>query len=360
MKYIFTSFIILLFLTSSVIAQESDLPDLYIKDISFSECVERDLEIALFNQVREYEVLNIADDGSYLDVKDKPHQYYPITSEIRRLACIEYTVGNKGTASVNSDYNSPEGTPRLYESLFTTNENWTNKGHVHYSFTSKSLEPGETYSDTHILGLTLNSNTENAKHCVGIEVEMKTGIKGDLTESDASNNKSTICFDIDEYDFPGKVNNVTATKSEGNILELTWDAVDGADKYEIRAQNVAPVKHGSFFLDDITTNKAVIEFPNEDLHWIYVNAVKDGIAGELSSIFSYGTLVRKFKDVPISSWYFPYIQDLQANFIMDGYKHANGYHTGYFGPADNITVAESLKVEFAANHHSVAKYRVSL
>ncbi len=56
-----------------------------------------------------------------------------------------------------------------------------------------------------------------------------------------------------------------------------------------------------------------------------------------------------FSDTPSSEWYFKYVQrikdrQVQNQPIFEGYKTSSGQLTGRFGPADNITVGEMLKV----------------
>lgn len=63
-----------------------------------------------------------------------------------------------------------------------------------------------------------------------------------------------------------------------------------------------------------------------------------------------------FSDVPTSEWFFKYterIKDLrvQNQPIFEGYKTATGNLTGRFGPADNITVGEMLKVVLRVSGH---------
>jgi hypothetical protein len=57
----------------------------------------------------------------------------------------------------------------------------------------------------------------------------------------------------------------------------------------------------------------------------------------------------KFEDTPTSQWYFKYVQRIkdrkvEKQSIFEGYKTSSGQLTGQFGPGDNITVGEMLKV----------------
>jgi|GEM_PF-3104733 len=329
MKYLFTSLAILLFLSSTAFAEEPELPDLYVENLSFSECDESTINNAVRYRYYQQEIINAADDGSYYDITVASPTRLEYTPPIYRTLCYSYSIANK------------EDTP-IWISSFVSDNNGLKQRHGGGHLVQTSLAPGELYSRTGYIRVELNQRSQFDSHCIGVEANFGS-YNEKIPDSDPSNNQSFLCFDI-EYDFPGKPQNVLATKAEGKILELIWDEVEDADYYEIAAQNVAPSTYEMFYPDNVTSNKAVIEFPNDDLHWITITAIKDGVAGEKSDRFSYGTLIRRFKDVPISSWYFSHLQELQANLIVDGYKKANGDHTGYFGPADNITVAESLKV----------------
>jgi hypothetical protein len=51
-----------------------------------------------------------------------------------------------------------------------------------------------------------------------------------------------------------------------------------------------------------------------------------------------------FNDVSGSDWFNKYVGNAKKRKLVDGYKDANGNLTGEFGPADNVTVAELLKI----------------
>jgi len=53
-------------------------------------------------------------------------------------------------------------------------------------------------------------------------------------------------------------------------------------------------------------------------------------------------------DVPIDSWFAPYIRDIAQRGIVSGYQDAQGLPTGFFGPQDSITIEQLAKVVIEA------------
>lgn len=51
-----------------------------------------------------------------------------------------------------------------------------------------------------------------------------------------------------------------------------------------------------------------------------------------------------FEDVAQSSWYSTYVRSATEANIATGYRDANGKLTGKFGPSNNVTIAEALKM----------------
>jgi hypothetical protein len=51
-----------------------------------------------------------------------------------------------------------------------------------------------------------------------------------------------------------------------------------------------------------------------------------------------------FKDTDDDQWYTDYVATVKDLGIVNGYKDANGNETGYYGPGDNVTVGEILKI----------------
>ncbi len=61
-----------------------------------------------------------------------------------------------------------------------------------------------------------------------------------------------------------------------------------------------------------------------------------------------------FKDIPIESWFAPYVASVIQSGIASGYKDVKGNLTGEFGPARNITYAEIAKMTLEAANLSPA------
>ena len=53
-----------------------------------------------------------------------------------------------------------------------------------------------------------------------------------------------------------------------------------------------------------------------------------------------------FKDLPKDAWYKPYVNFAQSKGYVSGYIDANGQPLYLFGPEDNLTRAEAVKVTF--------------
>lgn len=56
-----------------------------------------------------------------------------------------------------------------------------------------------------------------------------------------------------------------------------------------------------------------------------------------------------FVDLPVESWFAPYVYDLMTAGIISGYRDANGTLTGLFKPANPVTYAEALKMALLAS-----------
>lgn len=69
----------------------------------------------------------------------------------------------------------------------------------------------------------------------------------------------------------------------------------------------------------------------QNLTFQFVNTVIDG-----------KTVV--FQDTPIDQWYATYVHTALKTGVMSGYKDASGNLTGEFGPGNNVTMAELLKI----------------
>ncbi|KKT19823.1 MAG: hypothetical protein UW03_C0013G0023, partial [Candidatus Peregrinibacteria bacterium GW2011_GWA2_43_8] len=56
-----------------------------------------------------------------------------------------------------------------------------------------------------------------------------------------------------------------------------------------------------------------------------------------------------FMDVDDDQWYTSYVWDVKEDGYVGGYKDAEGELTGYYGPSDNVTVGEILKMTLEAS-----------
>lgn len=57
-----------------------------------------------------------------------------------------------------------------------------------------------------------------------------------------------------------------------------------------------------------------------------------------------------FNDVSSTDWFSPYVASVSGWGVVSGYKDAQGNPTGQYGPGNNVTVAEMLKMAFKAAH----------
>lgn len=65
-----------------------------------------------------------------------------------------------------------------------------------------------------------------------------------------------------------------------------------------------------------------------------------------------------FRDVPQDAWFAAYVQQAADMGIVSGYGDSAGNPTGYFGPADSVSVTQSLKMEVGTVGIDVSKYRI--
>ncbi len=58
----------------------------------------------------------------------------------------------------------------------------------------------------------------------------------------------------------------------------------------------------------------------------------------------------ELSDVPLQSWYAPYVRTAAAANLLGGYRDAAGNPVGTFGPSDPVTIAELAKISILAAH----------
>ncbi len=61
-------------------------------------------------------------------------------------------------------------------------------------------------------------------------------------------------------------------------------------------------------------------------------------------------------DIQPDAWYTTYIRDAVATKIVSGYRDTDGNPIGYFGPGNNITLAETLKIAVQGAGYTVSSY----
>lgn len=62
-----------------------------------------------------------------------------------------------------------------------------------------------------------------------------------------------------------------------------------------------------------------------------------------------------FKDVPDDAWYAEHVKQAARARIVNGYKDTTGNLTGFFGPDDKLTVAQSVKVALESAGYEIAQ-----
>lgn len=66
-----------------------------------------------------------------------------------------------------------------------------------------------------------------------------------------------------------------------------------------------------------------------------------------------------FQDVPSNAWYAQYVEVAAVAGVVEGYKDASGAPTGYYGPGDNVTFAQAMKIAIESAGYPVADYAQS-
>jgi len=330
-------------LPGAVMAEEGDLPDLYFVAAEFMPCDEAVKAMELeARHLTEDNIINTAEDGSYFDIQADIGETGGV-SIINRTLCYFYVIGNIGNATVDNtnDLNKPFSVKTYF-----TDWVWNIRANSGSSIPWVTIGPGEFYESTGFADLSLN-NFANESLCIGIELNIKP-VLDEATEMDTENNRRLLCFDTDEYVFPGTPENIRLIKAEGRLFEFKWDEVADAEGYQVYAVNYSPNADMSSYTASVNGTSAVFEFSDDDFYCMRVTALNGTVLGKSSDRICYSPANILFSDVPLDSWYFPYMQELQANGIVNGYKDKDGNDLGIFGPADNLTVAESLKMGMTA------------
>lgn len=65
-----------------------------------------------------------------------------------------------------------------------------------------------------------------------------------------------------------------------------------------------------------------------------------------------------FADVPPESWFAPYVEQAVRTGLASGYRDVRGKPSGYFGPADPVTIVQAYKMELVAAGADMEQYRL--
>jgi plastocyanin len=66
--------------------------------------------------------------------------------------------------------------------------------------------------------------------------------------------------------------------------------------------------------------------------------------------------VMRLADVPSDAWYATYVRDAVSSNIVSGYRDASGVPLGRFGPADPVTLAQTLKIVVLGAGYDPSKF----
>jgi plastocyanin len=80
-------------------------------------------------------------------------------------------------------------------------------------------------------------------------------------------------------------------------------------------------------------------------------------AAPLSVTVNGSTMV--FQDVPANAWYAQYIEVAAVAGVVEGYKDTHGVPTGFYGPGDNVTFAQAMKIAVESAGYPVEEYPAS-
>lgn len=80
--------------------------------------------------------------------------------------------------------------------------------------------------------------------------------------------------------------------------------------------------------------------------------IREQIAQERAStthVYTYvGDTAVVFEDVPVDTWFGPYVRDMADRGIISGYKAPDGSFLGKYGPADQVTIEQLAKIAVEA------------
>lgn len=327
------------------VSAETDLPDLYVAGIERIACETETIE----NQenLEDQTVVYVADDQTYYDVREDTDVLHK-----ERVYCLRVAIGNEGAA----DYAPASGEPSgRNQNFFITFSPYRNTFGDARSYTSWSFqEPiaaGATYEVEKFITVPYDEIEEDNFHIHVAVDELYNPLRHkydeELTnlidEDDETNNTLTEELHTGDIIRPNKPENLTIVEGDEDSFHIEWDSVDDIDEY--RVYPYQDIALGTWLDTQFTTaTEATIELVSDELHCVYVAAIKDEVSSGWPTSLCYEPILPEFSDTKMDSWYFGFLEKMQYEGIISGYKDTQGNLTGEYGPADTLTVAESLKI----------------
>lgn len=130
---------------------------------------------------------------------------------------------------------------------------------------------------------------------------------------------------IEEF---GKTPNSYENVPEGQYT-VYFDNIEGCKDIPPKSDKLTKDGRITLNIDIICDNLVVDDTYEKELN--FVSVTLDG-----------NTVV--FTDVPIDSWFAPFVNNVAKTKVLTGYSDRDGTPTGKFGPSDNVTVAQLSKI----------------
>ena len=194
----------------------------------------------------------------------------------------------------------------------------------------------KTFSAENILGVNLIGNDQSleVKDLAGFVPGLSRGDQDKLTKSHLSIQDAIAVF-------LNKLDKIRILKQVGASADSLEQAMDEAGSYNFDIQTSGEVESQiNSAADNLSLDTA-----SSDL-----DVMAPILAGKIRSLKSksedikFNTNIIPFKDTDDDQWYADYVAAVKNIGIISGYKDASGNELGEFRPANNITVAEMLKI----------------
>ncbi len=167
-----------------------------------------------------------------------------------------------------------------------------------------------------------------------------------VVEGNMDNNYGTFDFWTTGDDYLSAPE-ITDVVYEEGFLIIEWSAVEGTDTYFVThvKDDLNKVEwdmwQNTVYTDELTYSVEAGDDENFMECFDVVAVDEDGIAGPPSAQICTGGY---FNDVPETEWYSQYANKAANQNYLSGYSDADGNPLGLFGPDDEITKAEALKI----------------